>query len=450
MHRDATVIAKGNSAEIEQKISTLLLFQEVLADSVGQAFCHLITLLTDHAQSGMVTRTQLLQAYGQLFSSQAATGRSWLDHLIGQILTADNPFTRGATRTDFCQLPAALVAAASHDLHLLQQLKHWDTAHFWSVLEEQVGVGQGVTWEVPPPPNLVDIAGQLRQVDDWGTCLAGLSSYYRQTGVGLANCVAFRWQNSELAGVEHPDPVKLSDLAGYASQQELLVRNTEFLLRGYPALNVLLYGGRGTGKSSLVKAMLNEYSDRGLRLVEVAKSDLIELTQISERLRELPQKFILFVDDLSFETDERSYSPLKVLLEGSLSARPQNLVVYATSNRRHLVREFFADRPKPGVASARSSFATDQEDEVHAWDTVQEKLSFSDRFGLTLTFMPPDQTQYLEIVRHLSKQASIELTDSDLEARALQWATRHNGRSGRSARQFVDFLAAEIRLAREI
>jgi hypothetical protein len=173
-----------------------------------------------------------------------------------------------------------------------------------------------------------------------------------------------------------------------------------------------------------------------LRLIEVAKSDLNNLPLIVERLRGVPQKFIIFVDDLSFEEDNDAFKALKAILEGSAIARPENVVVYATSNRRHLVREFFEDRPSPKDS-----------DEVHSWDTVQEKLSFSDRFGLTLTFEPADQNTYLNIVRHRAKQAKIQLKAEDLEFLALQWATRHNGRSGRTAKQFIDFLGAELAIA---
>jgi predicted AAA+ superfamily ATPase len=218
-------------------------------------------------------------------------------------------------------------------------------------------------------------------------------------------------------------------------QRDALVKNTEFLLAGYPALHVLLYGSRGSGKSSLVKSLLNEFGSRNLRLIEVSKFDLQDLPLIVEKLRGVPQKFIIFVDDLSFEEDDDAFKSLKVVLEGNVTARPQNVVVYATSNRRHLIREFFDDRPRPREG-----------DEVHAWDTVQEKLSFSDRFGLTLTFEPADQNTYLTIVRHLAEGAGIKLAVEDLEHRAKEWATRRNGRSGRTARQFVDFLKADLAL----
>jgi predicted AAA+ superfamily ATPase len=154
-----------------------------------------------------------------------------------------------------------------------------------------------------------------------------------------------------------------------------------------------------------------------------------------EQLRGVPQKFIIFVDDLSFEEDDDAFKALKVVLEGNLTARPQNVIVYATTNRRHLIREFFADRP-----------SLKNNEEVHAWDTMQEKLSFSDRFGLTLTFDTADQNTYLQIVRHLAAQAEIDINQEDLEYQALQWATRHNGRSGRTARQFIDFLKADTTL----
>jgi hypothetical protein len=274
-------------------------------------------------------------------------------------------------------------------------------------------------------------------LDDWADAVEVLAAYYRQFGTGLfAQYRALRWQLGQLSGIAHPDTVQLTELVGYESQQDALVKNTEFLLAGYTALHVLLYGSRGSGKSSLVKGLLNKYSERGLRLIEVSKSDLKDLPAIVEQLRDVPQKFIIFVDDLSFEEDDDAFKALKVVLEGSVTARAQNVVVYATSNRRHLIREFFGDRPRPSDG-----------DEVHAWDTVQEKLSFSDRFGLTLTFEPANQDTYLKIVRHLAGQAAISLSQDELDYKALQWATRHNGRSGRTARQFIDFLRGELAIS---
>ncbi len=431
---------------LQRQAASLLLYQSVLSGEVGLAFLDLLEAI--HHSNSPITYGQAvsaemfhesdgincLQAYGHWFQALAARNQSWQDYLISQILKAENPLTQQAQQAELASLPPALVAAARHDLQVLQclylckseQLSQWvQTALdlpvapvFWDPLQKG-----GKTDESP-----------LQKFNNWTDALEDLATYYRKFGTGLfGEYRALRWQSGQLAGIAQPDLVQLTELVGYESQKETLLKNTEFLLAGYSALHVLLYGGRGSGKSSLVKALLDRYSNRGLRLLEVAKSDLQDLPVIIEQLRGAPQKFILFVDDLSFEEDEDTYKALKVLLEGSLTARPQNVVVYATSNRRHMIREFFGDRPRP-----RDS------EEVHAWDTVQEKLSFSDRFGLTLTFEPADQTTYLTIVRHLATQARITLSQEDLEYRALQWATRHNGRSGRTARQFVDFLRADL------
>ncbi|XTZ19422.1 MAG: ATP-binding protein, partial [cyanobacterium endosymbiont of Rhopalodia fuxianensis] len=259
---------------------------------------------------------------------------------------------------------------------------------------------------------------------------------YNRQGTGLfAKYKVLKWEKKQFIGINNPDPIKLTEIVGYELQKETLVKNTEILLAGCVALNILLYGSRGSGKSSLVKGLLNRYSSQGLRLVEVSKSQLNYLLSIVDKLRDYPQKFIVFVDDLSFEENDDTFKSLKVVLEGSVTARADNVVVYATSNRRHLIREFFGDRPQ-----------LSESDEVHAWDTVQEKLSFSDRFGLTLTFEPANQEKYLSIVNHLAQQIRLNLPQEELEFRAKQWAIKQNGRSGRTARQFIHFLQGELKV----
>ncbi|PSB35155.1 ATP-binding protein [Stenomitos frigidus] len=415
--------------------ASLLVYQTVLSDAPGQAFLALLQTIRHAERNTAADNTECLHAYGNWFSALADCKQSWQDYLLTQVLNADNPFTQQAQRSALQDISPALVAAARHDLQVLQQIYTCssDQLSQWVKVAAHL-TNSPVVWSYEEAANLDWLRSTFHEAPDWGDGVEPLAAHYRKQGVGLfAQYKALQWQAGQLIGIGSPDRVQVTDLVGYDAQKEALLKNTAFLLKGYPALHVLLYGSRGSGKSSLVKGLLHRYGDDGLRLIEVAKAALADLPAIVEQLRDLPQKFIIFVDDLSFEEDDDVYKALKVVLEGNLTARSQNVVVYATSNRRHLIREFFGDRPRPSDG-----------DEVHAWDTVQEKLSFSDRFGLTLTFEPANQTTYLQIIHHLAKQADIQLDAEALEFQALQWATRHNGRSGRSARQFIDFLSAEL------
>jgi uncharacterized protein len=422
---------------LQRQAASLLLYQSVLKSEVGIAFLDLLQAIryTDADGQGC------LQAYGNYFHALAARNQNWEDYLINQILITENPFTKLTQKEEFANIPLALVAAAKHDLHVLQSLYECSSASLseWVQTVAHLPISPIVWYREQDKKELEtllksQVVKSLQNSDNWADTVEDLAAYYQQFGTGIfAEYQAFRWQNGKFIGIGHPDPIKLSLLVGYETQRDSLLKNTEFLLSGETALHVLLYGSRGSGKSSLVKALLNEYSHRNLRLVEVTKSQLQDLPTIVEQLRPVPQKFIIFVDDLSFEEDDDAFKALKVVLEGNLTAKPENVVVYATSNRRHLIREFYTDRPNPK-----------DKEEIHVWDTMQEKLSFSDRFGLTLTFEGADQKTYLQIVQHLAAQAGINISPEDLEYQALQWATRHNGRSGRTARQFIDFLKADL------
>ncbi len=417
--------------------ASLLLYQSVLNNPVGKSFIDLLQALQQIELMQAMRHSDIdeiacIKAYATWFKATAQANQSWQDFLITQILLNNNPFSKQVQQTDLANLPPALIAATRHDLQSLQLLYQCSGDLLCKWVPSATNVAP-VAWYYETAET-TPIKTNLQQLDNWADGLEDLAAYYQQYGTGLfAQFQALRWQSGQLVGINTPDPVQVEQLAGYEYQRDALIQNTEFLLAGYPALHVLLYGSRGSGKSSLVKGLLHKYQNRQLRIIEVAKSDLQELPTILEQLRGAVQKFIIFVDDLSFEEDDDAFKALKVVLEGNLTARPQNVVVYATSNRRHLIKEFFDDRPIP-----RNS------DEVHAWDTVQEKLSFSDRFGLTLTFESADQETYLKIVHHLAAQAKITLSFEALTRQALQWATRHNGRSGRTAQQFIDFVQADL------
>ncbi len=251
-----------------------------------------------------------------------------------------------------------------------------------------------------------------------------LQSHYKQHGTGLlAKYRAFKYSHQKLEGIEHPVDISLTQLQQLESQVSSLKANTEAFLKGFLAQHCLLYGPRGSGKSTAVRALLKDYASAGLRLVELAAYELNDLETLMETLRGRPHYYIIFVDDLSFDADDNSYQPLKTLLEGSITQKPRNTLIYATSNRRNLVKEQFTDRPDP------------LNDDVHGWDTQNEKLALSDRFGLSITFPSASQKRYLEIVMGLAQKNN--LLTNDLKARAIRYAEWGNGYSGRTAQQFI-------------
>lgn len=254
--------------------------------------------------------------------------------------------------------------------------------------------------------------------------------YVRTNGSGMfAKCKAFTF-DGELHPIDSPDPIKLSDLKNYEEQRKQVVDNTVCFLSGKPAQNVLLYGDRGTGKSSTVKAILNE--SKYLRMVEVLKSDITLIPQLFRKLKNIPLHFIVLIDDLSFSENDDRFGILKGILEGSLAAKPDNILIYATTNRRKIIRETMADR------------------EVSGADAIDESMSLSDRFGLFVTFTKPDKRVYLDIVQKLAEDKRLDISAEKLFAAAERFALKRGGRSPRTARQFIDWVEGRLALDLDI
>ena len=249
--------------------------------------------------------------------------------------------------------------------------------------------------------------------------------------------LAFRWERSgehggRLAAVTHPHLFDLDDLVGIDDIRDEVIRNTSQFVKGFPANNVLLWGERGCGKSSLVKGMLKLFWSQGLRIIELKRWDLMSLPQIMSVVRNVPSRFILFCDDLSFDEGEGDFRALKTLLDGDIEERPENILIYATSNRRHLMPERMSENSG--------------DLEIHPEEAVGEKLALSDRFGLSLGFYSLDQDEYLTVVREYAAKRNLALLDGELRVQALQWARMTARWSGRSARQFIDDLQGKMLL----
>jgi len=287
--------------------------------------------------------------------------------------------------------------------------------------------------------SLETITNQLGQlIQRMDQFLEQSTSDNRQPQLDLDQYLAFRWHNhyQHLIPVIHPDLTDISDLIGIDAQIKRLDQNTRQFLQDLPANHVLLWGDRGTGKSSLVKGMLVRYASDGLRLIEVGKQGLLFLPEIVETVWGRSEKYLLFCDDLSFNVEESAYRELKAMLEGGISARPENVLIYATSNRRHLMPRQVSD----------NKFPVDDSDELYPRESTEEKVSLSDRFGLRLAFYRISRPTYLQIVSHYAQRRAIDLSDQELHQLALEWEANSSVRSGRAARQFIDDLEGQLRL----
>ena len=369
----------------------------------------------------------------------------WQNYLTFVLLTNENSFSLTAERVGAGDGSVNHFARA--DFRIFYRLFHFDfgpieadlgidcfttLTHYRALGKQEKHYYRAVSDKVRA------LSRQLAAARDEDEIFDLVTGFYGAYGVGMFGLNrAFRIQNRgggvEFLPINNTDKVLLKDMIGYDLQKKQLVENTEAFLRGKPANNVLLYGDAGTGKSSSVKALINEYYDSGLRMIEIYKHQFRDLSAVIAAVKGRNYRFIIYIDDLSFEENEVEYKFLKAVIEGGVETRPDNILIYATSNRRHLIKETWSDRSD-----------MEHQNDVHRSDTMEEKLSLAARFGVTINYNAPNRQQYHEIVKGLARrQLQEEVSEEELLLLANRWELRHGGVSGRTAQQFINYLAGK-------
>lgn len=395
--------------ELILEIESLVLFRNLLEDPVITNF---LKSLKESA-SGSAEEESRPPSYPEFLRRLYPHNTNFSRYLLQRILDDDNFFVRA--KAEGKNLPEFLDLALNRELRSLEELSRITPDHLKAFRLHP---------ELLPPYETEILDFHKAFAEHLETIQGQGYGIYRQYGF-------FHYGSEGLIPVRYPDNQKLSDLIGYQRQRDLVIRNTEALLEGKSAANILLYGDAGTGKSSTVKAIANEFRDRGLRLVEINKHQLHLLPEIMDFLPSSHLFFIIFVDDLSFTKNDDDFSMLKAVLEGGATAVKKNVVIYATTNRRHLVKESLKDR---------------SQEELFVNDSLQETMSLSARFGLFITFERPDKDSYLEIVHHLAAERGLPIKGRELDKKAEAHALLCGGRSPRAARQFIDLMANDIEL----
>ena len=399
--------------EWNARLHGLVVFRSLLDDPVVAKLLD----LTDRMEAGAPGYGPVCDAVAQFEAALFEHTTNWGSYLSAAVLEAETVCVRQAASGT---LAPALQTALDSELAFLQAL-------CGLTLDELLAAAGSATGQ----------AQELAFLPRWETSGIDLPAAYAQRmsevgkkGYGMfAKHHVFTVENGQLVPVKYPDPQRLSELPGYEKEREKVIANTKALLAGMPANNVLLYGDAGTGKSSAVKAIANEFAPEGLRLVEVKKNQLYQIPDLMDKLAANPLKFILFIDDLSFTANDDNFAALKAILEGSVGGRAKNIAVYATSNRRHFIKETLTDRTG---------------DDIHEADTRQELMSLSARFGLTVTFQRPEKARFETILAELAKQHGIDMPMDQLLVKAEAFAIRAGGRSPRVAKQFIEQCEAGV------
>ncbi|SHH83578.1 hypothetical protein SAMN02745229_00942 [Butyrivibrio fibrisolvens DSM 3071] len=378
-------------------------------------------------------------------------GNLWHDYLAYLLVNSENTYSLACEMKG--QVEGTINDLVLHDMEVFRKFFDYDftelfecfgAQNFEKLFDYKAGNSDSKIYNRRIRDRICRLACDLEKAADEKAMKDCLTLFYKEYGVGKFGLhKAFRVGhssdslNTEYSGVtiepiKNIRHVKLDDLVGYEIAKKKLVDNTEAFLAGRPANNCLLYGDAGTGKSTCIKALANTYFDKGLRIIEVYKHQFKDLNDVIAQIKGRSYRFIIYMDDLSFEDFETEYKYLKAVIEGGLEKKPENVLIYATSNRRHLIKESFKDKK-----------SLSDDGDIHASDTVQEKISLSDRFGVSIYFGKPDPKQFKEIVTTLALRNGIRMPEDELLAQASKWELHHGGLSGRCAQQFIDYLLGQ-------
>ncbi len=438
-----------------RELSGLILFSELPEDAILLRLADIFRDFEEKTASKAELTRRIFREVKRLLDLATTYGFDrdlWQNYLTFVLLTNENSFTLTAERRGAGE--GSVNHFAKHDFAIFKRLFHFD----FSKIEEALGIDCFSTLtnyqaihksekhyyrSVSEKVQALSLA--IANAADDEEVFALVTEFYKNFGVGMFGLNrAFRIQNLgngvEFLPINNTDKVMLSDMVGYETQKKQLVDNTEAFIHGYPANNTLLYGDAGTGKSSSVKALINEYYDSGLRMIEIYKHQFRDLSEIIATIKNRNYRFIIFIDDLSFEENELEYKFLKAVIEGGVETRPDNILIYATSNRRHLIKETWKDRGD-----------MEFQDDIHHSDTMEEKLSLAARFGVAINYSSPARKLYHDIVIELAKRSGrIDMDESELLALADRWEIRHGGISGRTAQQFIHYLEGKESLKHHV
>lgn len=431
---------------MNQIVSKIVMYTDVPHDSILTELSSICADLRTHSQSREELTKRVFRQIKQLLIVATDYGfdkNLWHDYLTFLLITNENPFSITCEKTGAKE--GSVNAFAKSDFKAYKELFDYDFG--W--IEQELGIDcftRLSDYQAIGKPELMynknvsekvrKLSEKLNTAQDEEQFFTFVTDFYRSYGVGMFGLnKAFRitpgenGQGIRFHPINNMDKVMLDDLIGYEIQKKKLVDNTRAFVQGRKANNVLLFGDSGTGKSTSIKAIVNEFYDQGLRMIEIYKHQFKDLSNVIARIKNRNYRFIIYMDDLSFEEFEIEYKFLKAVIEGGVETKPENVLIYATSNRRHIIKETWSDRDDVKIQNG-----------MHQSDTMEEKLSLVNRFGVTINYSKPGQKEYFQIVTALARRAGITMSEEELCREANRWELSHGGISGRTAQQFVNYL----------